>query len=151
MRTAAVVTVVELLSPKNKRFGEGRQAYERKRQQVLASVTHLVEIDLLRGGQPLPILGDRKSDYRILISRGDRRPSADLYAFGVRQEIPRFFLPLALGDVEPLVDLQTLLKGIYDRARYHLAVDYQKQTQPPLSEEDATWADVLMQEKGLRN
>lgn len=149
--TAAVVTVVELLSPKNKRFGEGRQAYERKRQQVLASVSHLVEIDLLRGGQPLPILGDRKSDYRILISRGDRRPSADLYAFGVRQEIPRFPLPLALGDVEPLVDLQTLLKGIYDRARYHLAVDYQKPTQPPLSEEDATWADILMQKKELRN
>jgi len=69
-----------------------------------------VEIDLLRAGN-LPILGDRKSDYRILISRGDRRPKADLYAFSAPQEIPRF-LAAGSGDVEPVVDLQTLLRGV---------------------------------------
>jgi len=51
---------VELLSPKINAL-ERAEAYERKRQQVLASVTHLVEIDLLRAGN-LPILGDRRSD-----------------------------------------------------------------------------------------
>jgi hypothetical protein len=35
--TGTVVTVLEILSPKNKRAGEGRLAYERKRHQVLAS------------------------------------------------------------------------------------------------------------------
>lgn len=96
--TGAVITTIEILSPKNKRSGEGRQAYNRKRHQVLASLTHLVEIDLLRGGQPLPMLGGVKSDYRILISRSDRRPSAQLYAFSVRQRIPQFTVPLAAGD-----------------------------------------------------
>lgn len=150
-RTAAVIAVVELLSPKNKRAGTGREAYERKRQQVLASITHLVEIDLLRGGQPLPILEERKSDYRILISRSDRRPKAHLYAFNVQQEIPRFPLPLAQGDVEPVVDLQTLLGGVYDRARYYMAVDYTQPAIPSLSKENAAWADALLREKGYRS
>ena len=74
--TGTVITAIEILPPKNKRAGEGRQTYERKRNQVLASLTHLVEIDLLRDGQPLPILRATKSDYRIVVSRSDRRPSA---------------------------------------------------------------------------
>jgi hypothetical protein len=52
-QTHAVITVLELLSPANKRPGEGRQQYERKRLQVLTTCTHWwVEIDLLRGGEP---------------------------------------------------------------------------------------------------
>ena len=53
--TGRVVTVIELLSPKNKRSGEGRVAYERKRNQILSSTTNLVEIDLLMGGRPFPM------------------------------------------------------------------------------------------------
>ncbi|WP_088889976.1 DUF4058 family protein [Leptolyngbya ohadii] len=57
--TGSVITAIEVLSLKNKQTGEGRQAYERRRNQVLASLTHLVEIDLLCGGQPLPVFGFR--------------------------------------------------------------------------------------------
>ena len=65
----AVTTVVEVLSPSNKRPGEGRIIYETKRQQVLGSATHLIEIDLLRGGEPMPILGQAvPSTYRVLVS-----------------------------------------------------------------------------------
>lgn len=149
--TGSVITAIEVLSPKNKRSGEGRQAYERKRNQVLASMTHLVEIDLLRGGQPLPILGTAKSDYRILISRSDRRPSAQLYAFSVKQEIPRFSVPLAAGDEEPVLDLQAVLQQVYKRGRYYLAVDYTQPPQPSLSAADTIWADGLLREAGLRS
>jgi len=142
--TGAVITAIEILSPKNKRAGEGRQAYERKRNQVLASLTHLVEIDLLRGGQPLPILGTAQSDYRILISRSDRRPSAQLYAFNVQQPIPPFLIPLTPGDEEPLLDLQHILGKVYERGRYHLAIDSTQAAQPPLLEVDATWAAGLL-------
>ena len=51
--TQKVVTVIEILSPSNKR-GLGREKYLAKRQKILASQTHLIEIDLLREG-------DRKS------------------------------------------------------------------------------------------
>ena len=141
--TGAVITAIEILSPKNKRAGEGRQAYERKRNQVLASLTHLVEIDLLRGGQPLPILGVTKSDYRIVVSRSDRRPSAQLYAFRVRQAVPSFPVPLKMGEEEPLLDLQAILGEVYERGRYHLAIDYTKPAQLPLAPEEADWTASL--------
>jgi Protein of unknown function (DUF4058) len=149
--TGAVITAIEILSPKNKRTGEGRQAYERKRNQVLASLTHLVEIDLLRGGQPLPILGATKSDYRIVVSRSDRRPSAQLYAFSVRQAIPSFSVPLKTVKEEPLLDLQAILGEVYERGRYHLAIDYTKPAQPPLMSENTAWAEGLLKEFKLTN
>lgn len=146
--TGYVITAIEVLSPTNKRSGEGRQAYERKRQQILASVTHLVEIDLLRGGLPMTVLGEiPKSDYRILVSREDRRPQAQLYAFSVRESIPSFLLPLRSGDTEPLVELQVLLNEVYERARYHLAVNYATPPVPPLKIKDRDWADKLLGEK----
>ena len=46
-----VVTVIEILSPTNKVAGSrGRESYETKRQEVMRSPSHLVEIDLLRRG-----------------------------------------------------------------------------------------------------
>jgi Protein of unknown function (DUF4058) len=139
--TGAVVTVIEILSPKNKRSGEGRQAYDRKRQQILGSLTHLIEIDLLRAGQPMPILGTpMPSAYRILVSRSNRRPTADLYAFGLRDPIPAFPLPLRPGDPEPLVDIQTALHTVYDRAGLDMAIDYTAEPVPPLAEAEKIWA-----------
>src|SRR5205085_3133938 len=41
----SVVTVIAVLSPANKRPGAGREEYETKRQRVLGTRTHLVEID----------------------------------------------------------------------------------------------------------
>jgi hypothetical protein len=148
--TGAVITAIEILSPKNKRVGEGKQAYERKRNQVLASLTHLVEIDLLRGGQPLPIIGATPSDYRIIVSRSDQRPTAQLYAFNVRQEIPSFPIPLKPGEEEPLLNLQSVLRTVYERGRYYLAIDYTKSTQPSLGPDDLDWADGLLKEYQLR-
>ena len=149
--TGEVVTVIEVLSPKNKRTGEGRNAYERKRQQVLVSSTHLVEIDLLRGGQPMPILDNGiQASYRILVSRSEYRPQAELYPFAVQEPILPFPLPLLQGDTEPLVDLQALIHGVYDRAGFDLAIDYTREPVPPLSEADAIWSDTLLKEQGLR-
>jgi Protein of unknown function (DUF4058) len=142
--TGTVVTVIEVLSPKNKRSGEGRLAYERKRNQVLASATHLVEIDLLRSGQLFPIVGKDLGDYRILICRGNQRPVADLYAFSLRQPIPSVPIPLLPSEAEPILDLQKLLSYVYEKGRYHLAIDYAQSPAPVLSEENAAWAATLL-------
>ncbi|MEQ9237470.1 DUF4058 family protein [Coleofasciculus sp. E2-BRE-01] len=149
--TGAVVTAIEILSPKNKRAVVGRQAYSRKRLEVLGSFTHLVEIDLLRRGKPMLIWGERpRGDYNILISRSDKRPLAQLYRFGVREKIPVFPLPLTSTDVEPIVDLQELFTQVYDRASFDLAVDYGSEPVPPLKADDAAWAATLLQESGWR-
>lgn len=60
--TGKVVTAVELLSPGNKLHAKGRQAYIEKRMNSLSSQTNLVEIDLLRAGQPMPTQGQRDED-----------------------------------------------------------------------------------------
>ncbi|MBD1926083.1 DUF4058 family protein [Trichocoleus sp. FACHB-90] len=150
VKTGDVITVIEILSPKNKGAGVGRKVYEAKRQQVLTSASHLVEIDLLRRGKPMPIESHIQADYRILVSQAHRRPVAHLYAFSVQEEIPSFPLPLQSGDAEVQLELQTLLSGVYDRAGFDLTVDYTQPAIPPLKGENAVWADALLREKGLR-
>lgn len=150
--TGHVITVLELLSPKNKRTGEGRDAYLHKRQQVLASATHLVEIDLLRAGEPMPMKGLKRWQslslkefpYRILISRSPQRPQAQLYGFGLHQPIPAIPIPLQPTEPEPFLDLQPLLHRIYDRARFELAIDYHTPPKPALSAEDWYWLQKLV-------
>jgi uncharacterized protein DUF4058 len=143
--TGKVVTILELLSPANKIHSKGREEYEAKRAEVFASRTNLVEVDLLRTGDPMPLQGvPVGSDYRILVSSGARRPRARLYAFRVRDPIPRFNLPLLPEDHEPEVDLNAILGSLYDRAGFDLRLDYSQPPVPPLGAEDAAWARGLI-------
>jgi hypothetical protein len=155
--TGDVVTLIEVLSPTNKRAGEGRREYEAKRGHTLRTLTHVVEIDLLRGGEPPPMHVEGRpagapppGDYRILVARSQRRPRADLYAFGVRNPIPDFPLPLLPGDDELQVELQRLVQTVYERGSYDLRLDYRAEPVPPLSAADAAWADALLRARGLR-
>jgi Protein of unknown function (DUF4058) len=121
--TGRVITVIEVLSPTNKRAGYGRNTYEAKRQKLLASQSHLIEIDLLRYGKPMELLNTpTKTDYRILVSRSEDRPQARLYGFDLGQPIPPIVVPLEPGDSEPILDLQALLNEIYDQAGFDLTI-----------------------------
>lgn len=149
--TGTVITVVEVLSPPNKRPGKGRDTYERRRNAVLESATHLVEIDLLRDGSPMAMVGQVPAfDYRILVSRSPQRPQAELYGFGLRQPIPVFMLPLKPGEAAIAVDLQAILMQVYNQARYDLAIDYQQEAVAVLKESDRLWADALLKVQRLR-
>lgn len=150
--TKAVITAIELLSPINKRPGRGRQTYENKRERVLSSSTNLVEIDLLRAHEPMPVFGDDlQSHYRILVSRSDLRPQAELYKFDMADQIPSFKLPLRPDDQAPNVNLKQLLDDIYERSGYDLKLDYQKVPVPALDKDEAAWLNQLLIEKGLRS
>lgn len=138
-----VVTVVEVLSPKNKRAGEGQVKYDAKRQVVLNSTANLVEIDLLRTGEPKPMAGGVASDYRILVSRANHRPAAELYPFNLREPLPRFLLPLNPSDREPVVDLQSVLAQVYQEAALNLAIDYTQPPVPSISDQDFAWIQTL--------
>lgn len=91
-----------------------------------------------------------ETDYRILICRKNRVTLAQLYSFSVRQAIPSFLLPLQSGDIEPVVDLQSLLAQVYERAGFDMAIDWTQELVLALQEEDRVWADALLREKGLR-
>jgi len=146
-----VVTVLEL-SPANKRSGTGRRMYLDKRELILSTRTSLVELDLLRAGEPMPTIRPRaRSDYSVLVSRGHRRPKADLIPFGVRDAIPPFPLPLRRGEDEPAVDLGKILHALYDRASYDLRIDYEPESVPPLAPADSEWARALIREQGPKS
>jgi Protein of unknown function (DUF4058) len=149
--TQEVITAIEILSPVNKRPGEGREKYQIKRNKIFSSATHLVEIDLLRRGEPMPVYGNNlESNYRILVSRGDCRPEADLYSFNLPDPIPSFPLPLKAEDPEPTIDLQALLNQIYDTGSYDMAIDYTQEPVPPLLEAEKLWAEDLLKSQQLR-
>ena len=147
MGTDDAIAVQSLRSPKNKRRGEGRTDYEKKRRLILGSEMHLVELDLLRGAEPMTIFGMRSlSCYRILISRSQHRPKADLYGTTLQQPLPSFPIPLKSAESEPIVPLQyEVFNRLYERARYGTRIDYQKPLPPPkLSQSDQQWVDQLL-------
>ena len=147
-----VVTVIEILSPTNKVVGSrGRDSYEKKRREVMTSTCHFVEIDLLRDGEPIHVRELRpEADYFVHVSRRDARPKGYVCPIQISQQLPVIFIPLKAGDEDGSLDLQSVLTTVYDRAAYDLAVDYHKNPMPPLHSDDATWADTLLKEKGLR-
>jgi hypothetical protein len=141
--TKELVTVIEVLSPTNKRTGEGRSLYEAKRIKILTSMTNLVEIDLLRSGNSMMVQGAPQSQYRILVSRASDRPNADLFAFDIQETIPHFPVPLRGETPEPIVNLQTILNETYRRGRLDLLIDYSGEPIPKLGKRDRQWVEAL--------
>lgn len=146
METDEVVAVIELLSFTNKRSGEGRAAYEKKRRLILGSQTHLVELDLLRAAKPMAMRGgSAAATYRILVSRSEQRPTADLYSVMLREPLPSFPIPLKAGEQEPIVPLQDIVDQVYERGRYASRINYRQPAPPPaLSESDQQWVDTII-------
>lgn len=140
--TNRLVTAIEILSPSNKSPGQGRQAYLKKRDDLLATRTNLVELDLLRAGEPMPSGRPDAAarDYRILISTGSTRPRATLAVFRLRAPLPTIRIPLLPGDDPPRLELNRILHDLIDRARYFRRLDYTQPPLPPLRPEDAEWA-----------
>jgi hypothetical protein len=94
--TRELVTVIEVLSPTNKRPGStGRAEYLAKRRTVLLSAAHLAEVDLLRGGERMPTAEPLPAaDYSLLVSRALRRPMAEVWPFTRRDPIPSPWLAM---------------------------------------------------------
>ncbi len=150
LQTSDAVTVIEILSPVNKR-GAGRQKYESKRLEILESQTHLVEIDLLHKGQPMPVLGyASESHYRVLVSASSDRPQAQLYPFNLQQSLPTFEVPLQPEDAAIAITLKPLLDEIYELSGYDLDVDYRRDPEPSWSPSELEWINQWLRSLALR-
>jgi hypothetical protein len=141
-RDRKVVTIVELLSPSNK-TGADREDYLIKRRRVLSSPTHLVEIDLRRGGLRPDAGALPACDYYVLVSRQEARPMADLWPIRLRDTLPVVPIPLAAPDPDVALDLKQALDRAYDDAGYGKYI-YSETPEPPLSAEDAAWAKQFL-------
>lgn len=146
-RDRRVVTVIELLSPTNKRRGPDRDAYLSKRNIVLGSQTNLVEIDLRRGGErpTLPLLPD--CDYYVLVSPYEQRPRTGFWPIGLRDRLPSVPVPLEAPDPPVILDLQTVLDETYMAAGYGKYI-YAESPEPPLSSDDLAWARQFLPHAG---
>lgn len=160
-----LVTLVEIVSPTNKRPGRDRRAYLKKQREVRAGDANTVEIDLLRAGRRL--LTSRQlaeviegieppKDYLVLVSRYWRRLGGaagfQLYPFGVRDPLPEVEIPLREHEIERvMMDLQAVFTRAYDSGPYRRgAVDYNAAPNPTLPADDAAWADKLLRRAGAR-
>jgi hypothetical protein len=150
-----IVTIIELVSPWNKVPGAGRESYKTKQQEVLASQTHLVEIDLLRYGNhvlavPEREVGDcRPYDYLACVNRATPpRDEFELYPRRLREPLPRIKIPLADDDADVVLDVQAALAQACEMGDYLEHLRYHEGCQPPLTPDDQAWAAELIGRSG---
>jgi hypothetical protein len=152
---ARVVTIVEVLSPSNKKPGDAQEQYLRKQLECLQAHVSLVEIDLLRQGDwivalPVSTLEPRlRSPYRVVVRRGWRPLQADYYPIPLTQRLPTINVPLRPTDADVQLDLQTLVEQCYEDGGYD-DIDYAVSPKPPLAPADARWATQLLRRTGRR-
>lgn len=145
-----LVTAIEILSPTNKR-GEGFREYRDRREKILRSTAHLVEIDLLRKGRRVPMRGKLPSvPYLIFVGRNEDRPITDVWPILLDQPLPEVPVPLLAGDPDVALDLQLALAGVYDDDRLGSLIDYTSPPEIPLTPEQAAWVDQHLRAAGLR-
>jgi hypothetical protein len=138
-----LVAVLELLSPSTKRDPD-RGEYLDKRYGLLRRKVHLVELDLLVGGHRLPMREPLPpGDYYALVSRAERYPDCQVYAWTVRQPLPEIRIPLRAPDPDVVLPLGPVFATAYERGRYARSIDYATPPRAPLPPQDREWATAL--------
>ena len=144
-----VVTAIEVLSPGNKIGRESRLAYKRKRAAYIESGVNLIEIDLVRDGDPivaipLPLIPKPYwGDCITCVQRATQLSQFELYPMPLRQPLPDISVPLRRTDKDVLLQIQVLIDQCYQDGRYW-RTDYSQALRPRLSELDASWAETLL-------
>jgi hypothetical protein len=137
-----LVAALELLSPANKEQ-PGRTQYLAKRHALIYQQVHLIELDLLLGGQrveeSLP-----QANYYYLLSRGDRRPDCQVYSWTLTQPLPTLPVPLLAPDADIHVDLAAVFAIAYERGRFRRRLPYQGPLPDFLPKKDRPWVDTLL-------
>ncbi|MCS6865515.1 MAG: DUF4058 family protein [Gemmataceae bacterium] len=150
-----LITVVEVVSPANKTSAAGRQAYLDARHQAILQRAAVVEIDLVKQGQPLLNYsreGLPEYDYAVTVTRAYAPDRYEIYTATLQKRLPKFKLPLATDDRDALLDLQAAFSRAYDHGHFATQIDY---TQPPpvdvpLTEEQKKWLDDLLRQMNCR-
>jgi Protein of unknown function (DUF4058) len=142
-----VVTLIELVSPSNKKRGMGRRLYRAKQGEALAGRRNLIEIDLLRRGRhvlsvPRWLAEDLGPyDYLACVNRFPDRHKFESYPCQLRQRLPQINVPLEAPDADVTLDIQAALEQAYQDASYALLLRYNEPCKPPLDVADQQWAN----------
>jgi hypothetical protein len=141
-----LVTVIEILSPVNKR-GSGFQDYLQKRLSLMQTQTHLLEIDLLRMGERIPLSGGElpSAAYYVFLSRFTRRPRTEVWPIQLQDALPTVPVPLLPPDEDVPLNLQQAVDDCFAVVGYEDLLDYsQPPPSPGLNEAEAAWLELIM-------
>jgi hypothetical protein len=147
--TSKVVTAIELLSPSNKDPYDGRAAYLRKRNDYLAAKVNLVEIDLLRDGDRLPMGKPKLApfDYCVLVSIAVQYPRVPLWTWTIRDPFPELPVPLKPQHGVIPLSLKPCLDQAYADGRYGDRIDYRGKPAGGLTRSDRSWLEKRLPPK----
>jgi hypothetical protein len=117
---------------------------------------NLVDIDLVRGGKYTSLINyehlppESRTPYRVCLRRTNAvNQKTEVWPVGLRDRLPVIPIPVGASSLDLVLDLQELHDQCYDKGRYD-DIDYTRDPDPPLSPDDAKWADELLRAKGLR-
>ena len=151
--TKTLVAIIEVLSPVNKRANSpGREEYLQKRGRVLQSHAHLLEIDLLRVGERVPMLDPLPAaPYYVILSRVERRPLSEVWPIGLSNPLPVVPVPLLAPDPDVVLDLDAILTTVYNRSGYAKWINYAVPPPgPPFDAEAVVWVETVLRERDMR-
>ena len=146
-----LVTLIEILSPVNKR-GDGAREYHQRRLEILRTQTHLLEIDFLRQGERLALQGPLpQAAYYVFLSRANRRPRTQVWPVALQERLPTVPVPLLSPDPDVPLDMQATVKAGFELVGYERLLDYtQAPPPPPLSDPEAAWLADCLRKSGVR-
>ncbi len=136
-----LVTCIEVLSPTNKRRGnEGWDLYQRKRRSMLHGNVNFVEIDLLRGGERMPMADAwPNSPYAFLVANRESAPACRVWPAHFTKRLPNLPIPLLKPDADIVLPMQKFVDDIYEQFRYYRDLDYKQPLNPPLTADESAW------------
>jgi hypothetical protein len=138
-----LVTAIELLSPSNKE-APGEPLYSQKRLELIHQPVHLVELDLLIRGKRLEMEDELpRGHYYAFVSRAERRFLSDTFNWTIRDPLPTIPIPLMAPDLDVPLDLASIVRSVYEWARYERSISYQAPLGLPLDPKDREWAEAI--------
>lgn len=150
-----VVTVIEFVSPTNKRE-PGLGEYRERRAELLAAGVHVVEVDLVRSGdwrglmRPETCPAEAVSTYRVTVRPGGVRAGGYLFPIRLGEALPEVPIPLRPSDQPVRLPLQEMIEAVYADGRYDRTIDYSLEPEPPLTAEESARAREWLTKSGRR-
>jgi hypothetical protein len=140
-----LVTVIEILSPINKRE-PNLSRYRDKVTDFYHAAVHVLEIDLLRRGTR--IHADtrlRAAPYVVTLTRA-LESKLEAWPLQLQDKLPVVPVPLRSPDADVPLDLSSALTETYDQAAYDLSINYREPPPPPpLSTSETEWLHMIVE------
>jgi len=148
-----LITLVDIVSPTNKTTLSGRQAYLDKRREAKTTNANLVEIDLVMQGQAMLDYsrdGLPDWDHAVTVTRATQPERYEIYTATLRKKLPKFRLPLAGDDRDTVVDLQSTFNRCFDQGNFAAQIDYLRDPQTKITDEDRRWINDMLRQQKVR-